>query len=89
MQRTPEQIEADRKVQEAIDACRLAYGYNNSEILMEYVVVAAQQSFRDGKTHDSFIMLFRDGKIPISRAIGLLEVAKMTFNNDLRSVSDE
>lgn len=77
--RTEEQKRADANLTEAIEAVLIAYGLTSTgEIMMEYVVLAAQQRFlSDDEVEDSYSFLSRDNAVGRTRAVGLMQSALM------------
>ena len=70
--RTPEQRNADRALEEAIDASAKAYGEEG--LLIEWVVVAAHHLDDGNDTFTSVNWTVSDG-LPIYRLMGLINFA--------------
>jgi hypothetical protein len=77
MRRTPEQIEADEQLTSAIERCAYAYGmYDSGDVIGDYLVICAIQKIdAEGELAHSSNMLFRNGSISGTMAIGLTEAA--------------
>jgi hypothetical protein len=77
--RTPEQLAADKALTDAIEQALHAYNVvEPGDVIQEYVVVVATESLdAEGDSDNGMCMLFREGRVHSSRAIGLLEDAKL------------
>jgi hypothetical protein len=86
MKRSREEIDADRALTSAIEAVIAAAFGETGEILQEFVVVAAMQGIdEDGESIDSWLTLYREGSVPVTRALGLLEAAASSLKRDRRA----
>jgi hypothetical protein len=81
MPRTPEQIEADDGLTDAITKVIKAYhGAERAFVLSEYVVLVAQQGWEDdGDSVTAMTSVPRDGDVPIHRLLGLVEYASTRY----------
>lgn len=77
MSRTEEQIAADNALSEAIERTLAAYADDGEAwVATEYVVITSQQRFdEEGETLTAVGILYRDGDVPVHRALGLVEYA--------------
>jgi hypothetical protein len=76
MARTEEQIAADDALTAVIERVARAYGVlENSDVMNDYVVVAATQELREDELINSYIILLRNNSVPGSTAVGLLETS--------------
>jgi hypothetical protein len=76
MSRTPEQRAADAALTAAIEQTLTAYADDGQAwILTEYVVLTAQTRYDDGEASTAVGALYRDGDVPLHRALGLVEYA--------------
>ena len=72
--RTEEQIAADEALTAAVEATALAYGVMEpNDVTQEYVFVVALQRLEDEEVRNSYTVLYRDGAVSGTRAVGLLE----------------
>jgi hypothetical protein len=84
--RTPEQVKADEQLTGAILACRTAYGFEEGNLLTDYIVLTAEQGFdSDGDPRTWYCWLYRDGHIPYYRSIGLLEMVGLILRTQATS----
>ena len=89
MRRTPEQIEADEQLTSAIERCAYAYDmYDSGDLIGDYMVICAIQKIdEEGELTHSSNMLFRNGSISGTMAIGLAEAA--AFDLKARRCNDD
>lgn len=89
MARTPEQKAADEALTEAIERVRRVYdteAVTAGMTMMEYVVVHAAATWdEEGDGRTSVGVVYRDGDVPIHRAIGLLRHALVEMEDYVRS----
>jgi hypothetical protein len=90
MARTEEQVAADQALTAAIEQTIAAYFTNDEAyVLSEYVVVTCQQRFDDeGEGVTAIGSIYRDGDVPLHRALGLLEYARIRIKKSI-SENDE
>ncbi len=81
MPRTAEQVAADELLTEAIHAVVKAYyDGNQTYVLGEYIVIAAQQGWNDdGDGVSANTMIQRDGDVALHRCLGLAEYAATRY----------
>lgn len=77
MSRTPEQKAADEALTAAIEAHVKAYvDDGHGWVMSEYVVVLSQHRYdENGDGHTGVGIAYRDGDVPVHRALGLVEYA--------------
>lgn len=76
MQRTAEQIAADDALTAAIERTARAYGVmEGSDVMGDYIVIAATQELREDDVVNSYINLVRNGSSSTVIAVGLCETA--------------
>ncbi|TBL44255.1 hypothetical protein EYA84_02095 [Verrucosispora sp. SN26_14.1] len=76
MPRTPDQVAADEALTAAIEQALHAYSDGEPWVLTEYVVVTSQHRFDDdGEGLTAVGTLYRDGDVPLHRALGLVDYA--------------
>jgi hypothetical protein len=75
--RTPEQVEADGALTEAVERCLRAYQEDGTAwALSEYVVISSQHRWDDdGDGITAVATLYRDSDVPVHRALGLVQYA--------------
>lgn len=91
MARTPEQVAADDALTQAIEQVMHAY-YDTDVawVLSEYVVVTAQHRFDDsGDGVTAVGTLYRDGDVPLHRALGLVDYASTRLKKTIAEDSDD
>ncbi|MFI1197712.1 hypothetical protein ACH4T9_31250 [Micromonospora sp. NPDC020750] len=77
MSRTLEQVAADDALTAAIEQALAAYSDGQAWVLTEYVVLTAQHRFADdGDSLTAVGTLYRDGDVPLHRALGLVGYAE-------------
>ncbi|MDG4832427.1 hypothetical protein O7627_24410 [Solwaraspora sp. WMMD1047] len=87
--RTPEQRAADDALTAAIQQTLDAYAGSGPWLLTEYVVVTAQQGYdEDGDGITAVGQLYRDGDVPLHRALGLLDHAVTRMRARIASDGD-
>lgn len=89
MARTAEQKAADEALTAAIEGVRRAYDAEDvtaGMTMTEYVVVQALTTWdEEGDGRSSVIISYRDGDVPLHRAIGLLQYALAEMDDYRRS----
>lgn len=89
MSRTPEQVQADDALTLAIERVIEAYGFDGPYVLTEYVLITSQQRFdNDGDSVTAVGVVYRDGSVPLHRALGLVEYAAARFRKDITDDGD-
>lgn len=85
MPRTPEQQAADDALTAAVEQCIAAYYSGDTPwTLTEYVVVTSQHRWDDdGDAVTAVGSIFRDGDVPIHRALGLVEYAAVRLRKHI------
>jgi hypothetical protein len=75
--RTPEQVAADNALTDAIEQVARAYADDGEAwVMSEYVVLTAQHRYDDeGDGLTAVGVLYRDGDVPLHRALGLVDYA--------------
>lgn len=97
VKRTPEQIEADERVTQAIENWLRVYEFDGSaegdgvpRVLTDYVVLTATQGFMpDGDTVTGHPYILRDNTLPLYRAIGLVQTHLVMFKDLVLGDDDE
>jgi hypothetical protein len=78
--RTPEQVTADDALTAAIEGVLVAYGWDQTRLLTDYVVCTVRQSWgSDGDQQTEYAYLVRDEALPDYRIVGLLESIRDRF----------
>ncbi len=89
MSRTPAQLAADQALTAAIEQTLAAYSDGQPWVPTEYVVVTSQQRFDDeGDSVTAVGILYRDGNVPLHRALGLVDYAAVRMRR-LAADNDE
>lgn len=75
MGRSPEQKAADEALTAAVETvARLHFEDGHGWVMSEYVVLAAHHRYdEEGESYTAVSCIYRDGDVPIHRALGLLE----------------
>lgn len=91
MPRTPEQVAADEQLTRAIEAVQSVYGMTEEAwVMSEYVVVAAGHRYDDeGESVTAISTLYRDGDVPVHRALGLLTYASTQLRTYIAGGRDD
>lgn len=91
MPRTPEQVAADDALTAAIEqVINVYYDGEHPWVLTEYVVVTAQQRWDDdGDSITAVGSVFRDGDVPVHRALGLVEYVGARLRKHISDDDDD
>ena len=88
--RTPEQVEADEALTEALKRVNEAYYGETPFLITDYIVVYVEQSFDDeGDPLDNVAVQCRNGYIPPHKTLGLIDVARIQQELALKKSFDE
>jgi hypothetical protein len=89
--RTAEQRDADEALTAAIEQVLRAYGEGAwNGVLTEYIVITSQQNFDDdGEGLTAVGSIFRDGEVPLHRALGLAEYAAARYRKRITTDTEE
>lgn len=88
-ERNPQQVEADENLTKAINQSLRAYGFEDSYILTDYLVIAAQAKLdADGDTNTAYSYLYRDSDLPLHSILGLLAIARARVTYLIESSND-
>ncbi len=89
MTRTPEQIEADNALTDAIEAVHRAYDDDIEGVLTKYVVLAQRQWWDDdGDSITASYSSPRDLGVPVSDLLGMVEYASTRFRAEIARDDD-
>lgn len=75
-ERTPEVLEADRAIEEAINKRLALVGDYNGEILMDWMIMYSAVPLNGNGGETYYGVFYRDGYLPMHVALGLVQIAK-------------
>lgn len=83
-ERTAEQTAAIEALNAAIQHCRMMYGGQPDEFLMDWMVICAATTIKPDGAQDTetYDLLFMGAEMPDYRAHGLLKVAERLLDGD-------
>jgi hypothetical protein len=88
--RTPEEVKADETVREAVLGVLRAYGWDDTGVLTDWLVIGSLNHYGDdGVPVASLFALHGEESIPLYRLLGLCDAAATRYRSDMTDTEDE